>query len=474
MLGMNQEQRTELKTLLSQKMIQSAEILQMDTQELETYIEEQAAENPMIDLDQLEKRTQEGTDKTSDEDARAREIMQKKLEWLNRSDEQNRVYYAEEAQEEADREAWNISVDDNSLQDYLMGQLLLDCKTPEDRNIMEFLVESLDERGYLTDAPSELAAHLGISETMLSPYLSLLKSLEPAGVGAASLQECLLLQIERLSAKGAIEEEQAGRLLVLVRDHLTQLGKNHFTKAAQALSVSREQLETDYKLIQSLNPIPGNAFGSRKEMRYVKPDVAVVKFESYFEVLVNEMVLPRVSVNNYYLSLMKETDSAEVKDYLEEKYRQLTWVRRCIGERSDTLKRVTKEIVRQQEAFFESPAGKRRPMGLKDVAQNLDIHESTVSRTIKNKFLQCQRGVYPLSYFFQRTASTDEITGAGLTPERMKRRITELIEAENKQKPLSDQRIADMLELEGMPLSRRTVAKYRAELLLPDAAGRRM
>lgn len=470
---MNQEQRQTQKTLLSQRMIQSAEILQMDAQELEQYIEKAASENPMIDLEEMEQNASCARgEKTDTEQEKEDALLKRKLEWLNRADEQNRVYYGQEAFEEKEREAWNVSKEDNTLRAYLMSQLFLEFNSEKERNIMEFLIDSLDERGYLTDSIGVLAESLGLPEEELVPYLKRLKELEPAGVGAKDLSECLRLQLDRLLAAGRLEKDRYSRLSVLAGTQLEALSRKHFEKAALSLGTDRATVEADYRMLQSLNPIPGNAFGSREDMRYVKPDVAVVKFDGYFEVLVNDLVLPKISADPYYLSLMKESENEEVRVYLEKKYQQMEWMRHCITERSDTLQRVTEVLVSRQQAFFENPNGKRSPMGLKDVAESIGVHSSTVSRTIKNKFLQCARGVYPMSFFFQRTAVRDE-NGTGMTPEGMKRRIRALITAENKQKPLSDQRIANLLLLEGTPLSRRTVAKYRAELLIPDASGRR-
>ena len=471
MYDMNQQQRTEQKTLLSQKLIQSSEILQMDTQELERYIELQAEENPMIDLEAMEKKRAESDSKTSSNN-REREELAKKLEWLNHCDEQNRVYYSEEAEEAAGREDWNVSVEENSLKDYLMSQLILQLKTKQDQQVMEFLIDSLDRRGYLTDTPEELCQSLGLKPKVLNHYLDLLKSLEPAGIGAATPEECLALQLSRLYDSGKLSKVRYKRIVTLASDWLKTLGKQHFTQVSESLHLDPDVLQKDYRFLQSLNPIPGNSFSSREEMRYVKPDVTIVKFENYFEILVNDLYLPRVSVNPYYLELLKNDDNAEVTEYLKGKYQQLEWVRHCISERASTLQAVTREIVALQSDFFEQPDGKRNPMGLKDIALRLDIHESTVSRAVKNKFLQCARGIFPMSYFFVRKASFLD-DGAGISPEEIKTKIRDLIETENPARPLSDQRIADRLELSGIPISRRTVAKYRSSMLIPDTAGRR-
>lgn len=472
MMEILMNQREEQRQQLSQKMIQSAEILQMDGQELEHYIMEQAAENPMYDLDQLEKHAAREAENVAEGTDREREVLRRKLEWLGRSDEQNRVYYTEEAEEDGKREAWNVSEEENSLSDYLMSQLTLSLKTPKERSCMEFLVESLDGRGYLSETPESVGAALGISEAEAARCISLLQSAEPAGVGAANLGECLALQVQRLLEAGLLPEEDAALLAEMAKLHLDALSKQHFDRVAAKLSVGRDEVLRLYGILRGLNPIPGNAFGSRKDMRYIRPDVTVVKFDGYFEVLSDTAYLPRVSVNAYYRKVLETEPTEEVRQYLGEKLRQLEWVRHCIAERSDTLQRVAREIVARQQAFFERPDGQRTALGLREVAEALGVHESTVSRAVKNKFLQCQRGVYPLNYFFVRGAADAE-DGQRVTPEVLKQRLVALIRAEDKKKPLSDQKLSERMCEEGYPLSRRTVAKYRAELLIPDASARR-
>lgn len=468
-------QTQEQKTALSQKMIQSAQILQMDVQELEHYVQQQALENPMIDLDEMERgisgslRGDGDGEKTGDD----REEFRRKLEWLNRSDEQNRIYYSEEYEEAENRDAWNVSEEENSLEDYVLSQLVMQLRTQKDCECLEFLVYSLDSRGYLTDDPEEIRQKLGIGREDMDRYLELLQSAEPAGVGARSLEECLQIQLRRMHGSGYFEQQEFDQLMELAGSHMEALGKRHFSRIAEQMGISTEEVLEYYEIIRRLNPIPGNSFSSREDMRYVKPDVTVVKFEDYFEVLVNDANVPHISVNRQYLNMMNEDASGEVLDYLQNKYRQVEWVRHCIEERTGTLRRVAREIVAVQRSFFESPNGKRVPMSLHDIAERLDIHESTVSRAVKNKFLQCAWGMYPMNYFFVKRVAADPV-GEGMTPELVKQKIGELIAGEDKKKPLSDQKISDRLKAEGVEVSRRTVAKYRGEMMIADTAGRKM
>ena len=472
MYEMGYRQTQEQKTVLSQKMIQSASILQMDVQELEIYVQQQALENPMIDLEEMEKGISGSLYGDTEGKRDDKEEFCRKLEWLNRTDEQNRIYYSEEYEEAENRDAWNISEEENGLEDYVLSQLVMQIRTEKDYECLEFLVYSLDSRGYLTDDTEEMKRELQVDEDTMNRYIGLLQSTEPAGVGARSLSECLQIQLRRMQESGYFEPEEFEELMELTGSYIEMLGKRHFSQIAEQMGIGMETVLQYYEIIRRLNPIPSNSFSSREEMRYVKPDVTVVKFEEYFQVLVNDANIPHISVNRQYLNMMNEDAGGEVLDYLQNKYRQVQWVQHCIEERTSTLKKVAMEIVNVQRGFFENPDGRRVPLSLRDVAERLDIHESTVSRAVKNKFLQCPWGMYPMNYFFVKKVTADS-GGEGVTPELVKQKIQEIIREENKKKPLSDQKISEQLGRMGIDVSRRTVAKYRGELMLPDTTGRK-
>lgn len=421
MYNMESGQVQQQKQSLSRNLVQSAEILQMDVQELREYIQQEALENPLIELEDMDF---SGGQPTEEDE------LCRKLEWLSRIDEQNRSYYSELYDEAENRDAGDLSMEENDLSEYVLSQLLIHMKSQTDRRCLEFLVYNLDSKGYLSDDIEELQLKLGIDDAAMARYLTLLRSAEPAGVGAGSLEECLQIQI----ARRGYEEADAAALTQLAAHHLSALGKRHFAQISEEMGISLEEIRRYYGMLQELNPIPGNSFSSRSQPKYLKPDVAVIPDGDHFEVIVNDTDLPQVTLCQSYLAMMGRDQPEEVRDYLRSKYKQVQWVQHCIEERTSTLLQVTKAIVQMQPSFFAAPDGLRQPMGLKDIAQRLNIHESTVSRTVKNKYLQCPRGLYPMSYFFTQKVTTDP-AGTAMTPEQVKEKIQDLIREENRKSP---------------------------------------
>ena len=449
----------EQKQNLSQRMIQSANILQMSTQELEEYIKQQELENPLIELEEVPSETRASSD------------IMRRLEWLNEADERNRVYYRDEYEEEESRESWNISSGEgDTLAEYVLAQLIPQIHNRKDEKILYYLAHSLNSGGYLEEDTASIGKRFGISSEEILYYISLLQSVDPPGIGAASLAECLLLQLNR---KKQNPDTTLAKKIVLTQ--LETLGKNQLDRIARNLQVPLSEVKKACILIQSLNPKPGSGFPDRHNLKYIQPDVTVIKFQDYFQVIVNDASLPKITVSNYYSGLLKEDTSEETKAYIKTKLNQAEWVIRCIGQRSDTLLAVTRMIVELQKPFFEKGLGYRKPLRLIDIAEKLGIHESTVSRAAREKYLQCTWGLFPMSYFFSRAVGGEQDrTSAKNTPEQIKEKLRRLIEAEDKKKPLSDQKLSLQLADSGMEISRRTVAKYRTEMEIPDASGRKL
>ena len=445
------------KQILSAKMIQSAEILQMNTQELESFIKEQALENPLLDTEDY------GDGEGRDSDTGFR----RKLEWLDQSDEQNRIYYKQEYDDDEDaRDEWNFSTDaGESLAEFVLAQLLPLIHTPRQEEIIRYMAESLNDNGYLEDAADDIRRKFGLSQSELESCIALLQTADPAGVGARSLQECLLIQVERLEAGTPV-------LRRIICELLEALGKNQLPQIATRLGISMETLLGCCDTIRSLNPKPGSGFSSRENLRYIHPDVTVVKFRGFFEVMLNDNSYPKVMVNRYYSGILKQDASKETKDYIRDKMKQAEWVIDCIEQRSRTLHQVAKTIVELQQEYFEKGRGHLKPMRLVDVAEKVGVHESTVSRAVRDKYLQCTWGVFPMNYFFSKAVYGQE-DGQVETPEKMKQMIRSLIDEEDKKSPLSDQKIADKMLEAGMKISRRTVAKYRAAMDIKDTTGRK-
>lgn len=442
---MEQNLILEQRQLLSQKMIQSLEILQMNTQELEQFLKDKALENPMLDLEEVYK--------TKDENSK----LLKKLEWLEKTDEQNRVYYG---QDHTDYEPVNFQNQTEDFGSYLLSQLIEEFKTQREQEIYEILVYSLDERGYLKEIPDILIQTYGLTKKEINCYINKLKECEPAGVGAKDLEECLHLQLQRKHMLNGLEEK-------ILHNYLTYVAKNQLKELSKLLNLPLDQVVQAVKNIKNLNPKPAQGFSSREHLKYLYSDITIVKFKDYFEILLDGDSHFTANINSYYVEMMNQENTDEVNNYLNEKYRQAKWILQCISSRRGTLLNITKALTQRQQDFFEKGPGYLRPLKLSDVAEELGIHESTVSRGIRDKYIQCSWGIYPMSYFFSRGILSEE------TPDKIKSCIRKWIKNEDKQKPFSDQKIADLFKQQGIPISRRTVAKYRTQMGIRDAAGRK-
>lgn len=447
------------KQILSQRMVQSMEILQMSAQELEEYIGQLTLENPVVDI----------TEKAASPSDNRQDDLQRKLEWLESTDLQNRVYYEQERTDENMEANWHDSqLDQENLEEYLTAQILLSDYTARDREIIDYLIASLDSRGYFVGELSQTADYFKISENKAEKMLQDIQALDPAGVGARSLSECLLLQVRR---KGGFSDVT----VAIIQNHMEDVAKNHLSKIAKALQVPLQDVQEACRQLRSLNPKPGNAFSDRQQLRYISPDAVVVKLEDKFEILINEYQYPGFSINSYYQNMLQTTTDEDVKKYLQDKIQQAQWISNCISQRTSTLSRVMHEIVKMQHEFFLRGIGHKRPMRLADLSDALDLHESTISRAMRGKYLQCSWGVFPLNYFLTSVAVKAAATQTGdeKTPEEMKSLIRELIDHEDKKKPYSDQALCDAIAGRGIKLSRRTINKYRTEMGIPDKSGRK-
>ena len=446
---------------LSQRMIQSAEILQMTSQELNTYINELALENPVIDI--VEPPTAE----------EQRESIEQQ-EWLNSFNEEN--YYLYQRQNNDDdydfKSSWNINTDDGeTLQDYLWSQLITENFTDQETEIIKFMLECLDNKGYLEESTETIASYFGTDTEIVEDLLSDLQALDPSGVCARTLEECLKLQLERRDILTPVLESIIDNCLAIV-------AKNQIPAIARKLRLSPTETAGYCQIIKSLNPKPGVSFSSRDQLRYIIPDVTIVKFKDHFDILLNESMYPTIELNSYYRQMNQNPESSELKEYLGNKIRQAEWVKQCVTQRGKTLMQVSRAILEHQEEFFTFGPAHLNPLRLADIAQELDIHESTVSRAVSKKYLQCSWGVYPMNFFFSRSVAVQESSSSesgtqSVTAADIKRVLREIIEEENKKKPYSDRLLGEKLAERGISISRRTVAKYREEEGIADASGRK-
>lgn len=457
------ELKQEQKQVLSQKMIQSSSILQMSAADLEEYLNEQSLENPVIDLVQRV---------PDEESGKHTETYQ----WISSHDEQNRYLYQRIETNDDEPPEWNMDTHQGeSLSEYLWEQLLAKQIPGEYENDLKLIIDSLDEKGYFSEPVDEFLRSFSMDRPYFLHLLTLIQSLEPAGIGARSLRECLCLQLER---KGLLTQ----KLEEFINLHLEQMAKNQLPAIAKELSVSLEEVKGYCALIRTLDPKPGAYLGTVRHTHYINPDVIVVKFKGHLDILLNETLYPDISLNTGYMKMFREQTDKEVQAYLQKKISQAEWVRQCIAQRNTTLFSVVHEIVECQSSFFYEGPSRLKPLRMADIADKLNIHESTVSRAVHQKFLQCTWGTFPLSYFFAKNAlrsssspifKTAGEQGGTTTAFDIKAALKKIIDGENKKKPYSDRILAEKLEEQGFSISRRTVAKYREEELIPGASGRK-
>ena len=446
---------------LSPQMMQSMEILQMGSQELLEYIQDQVQENPVLEM---EEKYGKGDDTA---------VLQRKLEWLESTDAQNRYYHQQDTEDDEKDPISNYGTVDEreeNLYLYVLSQLEVMDLEPELLPVGRFLVESLNQNGWLDESVEDLAEELGKPVEEVEKALAAVQSLEPAGVGARNLSECLVLQLQR-------RHEDSELAIRIARDYLDPLSKSRYGLIAKSLGVCQEEVRTACDLIRTLNPRPGGGFAARENLVYINPDLFVVNFPDHFELLTNDYFFPDLNISGYYCRMLKSTEDNEVKDYLMGKVRQAKWVVHSIEQRRSTLLRCAECILELQEEFFRRGPGHLKPMCLADIAQKVGVHESTVSRTVRDKYLQCASGVYPLTYFFSRSlgapAARPGTEENASSPDFAKALLKKLIGGEDKHKPLSDQKLCERMAREGCELSRRTVAKYRDELGIPSTTGRK-
>lgn len=437
---------------LSFQMLQSMKLLQMGMQELQEYVEESIQENPVLELPE-----------PAAAEAEARELS-RRLEWLRANDRQNAYYHAADADDERGdllSNAGHIEDEDHDLKRYLLSQFFGMSLEPELMAALNYLVERLDDDGLLDEDEETLSRQSGLSPRVIARAVIELQSAEPAGVGARSIQECLRLQLERRAGDHRLA-------MRIVEEYLEDLGHDRYGRISRALGVSEREVRASGDLIRTLNPHPGSGFASSHNLSYIIPDVLVTGTGGSLAVTVNDMGVPRLNICSYYLDLLNTTDDPGVRQYLTDKLGQAKWLIQSLQQRKSTLERCAEWIVRYQDAFFRRGAAYLLPLTMVEAAKELGIHESTVSRTVRDKYLQCTRGIYPLSYFFSHAIGTGEVSA-----EATRSLLRSLVDTEPPDRPLSDQKLCEELARQGCQVSRRTVAKYRDELGIPSAAGRR-
>lgn len=357
------------------------------------------------------------------------------------------------------------------LADYLLFQLHVSGAPSHLQLVAEYLVGCLDPRGYLAFSTQEVASALGCHPRVVEEALGLVQSLDPPGVGARSLQECLLLQLHRLPP-GQVDGETLALAEALVQDHLEDLAEGRWDRLALRLGVEAGRVQAAAQVVRGLDPKPGLAFGGQQDVRYVQPDVVVERVGGEYVVLVNDWGVPRLGLSGYYRRLLTEGLADErTRQFLQERLRRAVWFLRSIEQRRHTLHRVAEAIFRFQRGFLDRGWPGLRPLTLRQVAEAASCHESTVSRAVAGKYAQTPRGMFPLRFFFP--GALEGRAGEAVATASVKRLLQETVAGEDPSAPYSDELLAQMLRERGVDISRRTVAKYRAELGIACSARRR-
>ena len=442
------------KQTLSLKQQQSVAILQMNALALSEYARELAEENPLVEWSE-----------ETEAFALQKEKLLQKMEWLEEADEQNRSFYqVEHETDEREHDRFG-SKDGQSLREYLIFQINT-REIPEGHKVvLRFLAESTAESGYLEpDAIEMMMEKYPMKESTAARILQEFQELDPVGVGARDLRECLLIQLK---------QKDASELAIkLVETHLDDLAKNRLSHIAKQLKTTTEKISEALKEIRSCQPKPGSGFAGEGQVEYVVPDILVEHRNEELIVTVNGSVIPHLNISHAYVKMLREGTNAEAEEYISEKLKQAEWALQCISRRESTLQQVAECIVRRQHIFFREPHGQLAPLRLADVAEELGIHESTVSRAVKEKYLQCDRGVFQLHDFFSKAMAKTEESGT-VSADSIKDRLKTIIDGENKNKPFSDRELTEKLVDEGIQISRRTVAKYREAMGIAGASGRK-
>ena len=355
-----------------------------------------------------------------------------------------------------------------SLSDHLRWQLHLSTSDPAIVRGGEWIIGNLDDDGYLRASLDELGQQSGIADRDMERALDLIQGFDPLGVGARDLRECLLIQARQLDLGGSLVEK-------IILDHLPDLEKRKYPQIAKALAVTpQEVMEASQVIIHELEPKPGRPYLT-SETNYVTPDVYVIKVEDRYVVQLNDEGLPRVRINPYYRKLLSSKDSVDkvTKEYIEERLRSAQWLIKGMEQRSKTIYKVAESIVKFQGEFLDSGISQLKPMVLKNVAEDIGMHESTISRVTTNKYMHTPQGIFPMKFFFTTGFTVGAGSGTEISSLTVKDVIQKMIKEEDLAAPLKDQQIVDALKAKGIDIARRTVAKYREELRIPPTSVRR-
>ncbi|MCT4660665.1 MAG: RNA polymerase factor sigma-54 [Tissierellales bacterium] len=458
--GLNLEQTQKL--IMTTELKQAIQLLQYTSIELNDYITSEMEVNPLLEFDQKKEKSEEFEEKTKNDD--------KEIDWQEYANQYDDISYSQHGKNNDNENSFeNMVAEQETLRDYLIHQLRNNYKLTEDEfEIGSFIIESLDSNGYLSFKIENIAEFLGKSVEEIENMLYIIQSCEPVGVGCRNLKECLLLQVER-------DNESDPKAREIIEDYLEDIASNKVTQVAKKMGLEASQVQVLFDYIKTLQPKPGSGFNfSNEEIKFIQPDVELKEIDGEMVILVKDSAAPRLRINDFYRKMLQSQDQKEVSEFISEKLNSAAWLIKTIEQRRSTIQRVAEAIYKRQVDFFKDGKQALKPMTLRDIAEEIEMHESTVSRATNGKYILTPKGTYELKYFF----STGLSQGSGGSEEeistmKIKMELQKIVEEEDTKKPLSDQKIVSKLKENGFTISRRTVAKYREELGILSSSKRK-
>ncbi|MNJ92497.1 RNA polymerase sigma-54 factor [compost metagenome] len=470
-MALRQTMNLSQSLVITPQLQQAIKLLQMSRLELESAVRSELEENPILEEAEILKeedlkRTQEAATEVGDGEATHDQTSQDpqkqdEFEWESYLEANQKPPQSGMAGSEEIMNYENVITASQTLADHLYWQVKMNGFSEEEERAADALIGAIDDEGYIKVPLEQIAEEEKIEVDLLADTLTLIHEFDPPGVGARDLKECLLIQAKHL-------EEDTHDLVNLINNHLKDLEKKNYEAIAKALSRDVEDVIEMCKIIYSMDPKPGRAYMTN-DTHYVTPDVYVYKVGDDYVVSLNEDGLPRLKISNFYKNMLKgaKAGADKTQDYIQEKLRSAVWLIKSIHQRQRTIYKVAESIVKHQREFFEKGPAHLKPMVLRDIANDIGMHESTVSRVTTAKYVHTPQGIYELKYFFNSGINSSD---GDMASESVKLKIKDLVAKEDVKNPLSDQKIVDLLKVDGIQIARRTVAKYRDMLkILPSS-----
>lgn len=454
------------KLIMTPELKQAIEILQYNSIELNEFIQDELLSNPVLQNtpnsadDVVDKEPESEKPATLDDD------VYDKIDWKTIAGEFEDGRGRQSSYEQKDDVNYdNFVASEESLSEHLQFQLQMTTLSEKEIKAALYVIENINDNGYLEVDYEEVGRYAKLDPDTAETVIQTIQTFDPPGVGARSLEECLLIQLTHFDDDVSIECR-------IVASYLDDLASNRIQKIAKSLNITLETAQKACDRIRKLEPKPGREYASLRDVRYVTPDVYVDKIDGEYVIRVSENSAPKLYINSYYRSLLRqESVNESAVDYVNKKLTSALKLIKSIEQRRNTIYRVVESIVSFQYDFFEKGSMYLKPLNLKDVADEIGVHESTVSRAVNGKYLQCGQGLFEIKHFFQ--SGVTGAFGEGVSAESIKMLIKDLVNEEDPKKPLSDQKISNELGKAGIKVSRRTIAKYRDELNIPSTSKRK-